>query len=264
MAWINLMKDFLICKLIIFFNLLFFLPFTTNAQKADSVNVKLQWHQKKYIKVAAIPVSLSIVGLSTIAVKSHTWISKYNIQAEYLEKQYSSTLNIEDHLRYVPIPFVYGLNLLGIKGENSFVERSIILAKALLIQHIIVTYMKKSFNVERPKGGNHSFPSSHTARAFTTATFMHHEFKHVSLWYSVAGYSFAATTGFLRMRNNHHWFPDVLVGAGIGILSSNLAYFTHKHMFSKWLQNKKKGKLVISFLPVYQKTMKGMYLIIKL
>ena len=248
----------------LFCNLLFFLPYTTNAQEGDSVNVNLQWHQKKYVKVAAVPVSLSMIGLSTIAVESHTWFSKYSIQAEYLEEQYGSSSNIDDHLRYAPIPLVYGLNLLGIKGENNFVERSLILAKALLIQHIIVTSMKKGFNVERPRGGNHSFPSSHTARAFTTATFMHHEFKDVSLWYSAAGYFFAATTGFLRMRNNHHWFPDVLVGAGIGILSSNLAYFTHKHKVSKWLKNRKKSKLVITLLPVYQNAMTGMYVRIKL
>ena len=28
-----------------------------------------------------------MIGLSTIAVESHTWISKYSIQAEYLEEQ---------------------------------------------------------------------------------------------------------------------------------------------------------------------------------
>ena len=97
-----------------FCNLLFFLSFTTNAQKADSVKVNLQWHQKKYIK------------------------------AEHLEEQYSSTSNSEDQLRNAPTPLVYGLNLLGIKRKNSFVERSFILAKVLLIQHIIEHLWEKA------------------------------------------------------------------------------------------------------------------------
>ncbi|HET6542449.1 MAG TPA: phosphatase PAP2 family protein, partial [Chryseolinea sp.] len=35
----------------------------------------------------------------------------------------------------------------------------------------------------------------------------------------------------MRILNNRHWVSDVLAGAGIGILSTNIAYLTHRY---KW------------------------------
>ena len=45
-----------------------------------------------------------------------------------------------------------------------------------------------------------------------------------SPWYSIAGYTLATATGVMRVLNNRHWISDVLSGAGIGILSTELAY----------------------------------------
>ena len=56
------------------------------------------------------------------------------------------------------------------------------------------------------------------------ATMLHKEYGPRSPWYSIAGYSMATVTGVSRMLNNKHWFSDVLVGAGIGILSVELGY----------------------------------------
>jgi membrane-associated phospholipid phosphatase len=39
-----------------------------------------------------------------------------------------------------------------------------------------------------------------------------------------SGYIIAATTGYLRIRNNKHWLSDVVAGAGTGILSTRLVY----------------------------------------
>ena len=36
------------------------------------------------------------------------------------------------------------------------------------------------------------------------------------------------------MLNNKHWLPDVLAGAGIGILSVNLADLTHQNKWPFW------------------------------
>ena len=45
-----------------------------------------------------------------------------------------------------------------------------------------------------------------------------------SPWYSVAGYGVATATGVMRVLNNRHRISDVLSGAGIGIMSGELAY----------------------------------------
>ena len=45
-----------------------------------------------------------------------------------------------------------------------------------------------------------------------------------SPWWSVAGYGVATATGVMRVLNNRHWVSDVMSGAGIGILSTELGY----------------------------------------
>jgi membrane-associated phospholipid phosphatase len=39
--------------------------------------------------------------------------------------------------------------------------------------------------------------------------------------------SFAVFTGVYRMLNDKHWFSDVVAGAGIGILSTEAAYWLY-------------------------------------
>lgn len=43
----------------------------------------------------------------------------------------------------------------------------------------------------------------------------------------------ATTTGLMRMTNNKHWLSDVLTGAGIGILSTELGYYLADLIFKK-------------------------------
>lgn len=40
----------------------------------------------------------------------------------------------------------------------------------------------------------------------------------------ISGYIIATATGTLRIMNNKHWVSDVVAGAGIGILSAEVAY----------------------------------------
>ncbi|MEG2554845.1 MAG: phosphatase PAP2 family protein [Odoribacter sp.] len=46
----------------------------------------------------------------------------------------------------------------------------------------------------------------------------------------VAAYVVATGTGLFRMYNNRHWCTDVLAGAGIGILSTRIAYWSYPLM----------------------------------
>ena len=99
---------------------------------------------------------------------------------------------------------------------------------ASLIMGSTVTAMKKLTTIERPDGSNKlSFPSGSTAIAFMGAEFLYQEYKEVSIWYGISGYLVATGTGFLRLHNNKHWFTDVVGGAGIGILSTKIAYWIH-------------------------------------
>lgn len=75
-------------------------------------------------------------------------------------------------------------------------------------------------NEQRPDlSDRHSFPSGHVALAFTGAELMRMEY---GTAYGIAGYAVAASVAFLRLYNNKHWFNDVIMGAGIGILSARI------------------------------------------
>jgi hypothetical protein len=50
------------------------------------------------------------------------------------------------------------------------------------------------------------------------------------------------------MINNKHWESDVIVGAGVGMLSANLVYATHLH---RW------GRKEVCMIPTYDGTNKG-------
>jgi membrane-associated phospholipid phosphatase len=103
------------------------------------------------------------------------------------------------------------------------------LAQSEILMIAMVRPLKYFTHETRPDGGPHSFPSGHTAQAFMAATWLHKEYGHKSVWYSIAGYTMATAVGTCRMMSNRHWASDVLVGAGIGVLSTNMVYLFHKH-----------------------------------
>jgi membrane-associated phospholipid phosphatase len=136
----------------------------------------------------------------------------------------------DDYLQYAPIAAVYALNALGVKGRNDFVNRTAILIKSEFLVGVLTYTLKQITAVPRPDSGKPtSFPSGHTAQAFAAATFMAKEFGHKNIGYSIGAYAIASGIGAMRVMNNRHWVSDVLVGAGIGILSTNIAYLTHQH-----------------------------------
>lgn len=218
--------------------------------------------RREVAKTVGVPVVLFSAGLLAMSSEKHTVLNKVSFQEEFMEHPYIGSFHPEDYTRDLPILAVYGLNAAGIKGKNTFMERSILLAKTMLIQHVLVSTLKSVTDMERPDGGHASFPSSHTSRAFAAATFMHYEYGHLSPWYSIGAYSVATLTGYMRMAHNHHWMNDVLVGAGIGVLSANIAYHTHRFKWTQW-RNKQNQK-VMSLSPLVAPGYAGILFIGKL
>lgn len=155
---------------------------------------------------------------------------------------------------------VYGLNAAGIKGKHNFRDRTIIYATSQLISAAFVLPLKHIVKEERPDGSNtQSFPSGHTATAFSSAQFMFREYKDTNFWLSISGYSFAVFTGVYRTVNDKHWVNDVVAGAGFGILSTELAYWLYPKI--NGLLTGKEKKNITMVMPFYQNKSVGIGLV---
>jgi len=71
-----------------------------------------------------------------------------------------------------------------------------------------------------------SFPSGHTAAAFSLATVVALQYRH-SGWVPVAAYTIAAGVGLSRLAMDRHWASDVAVGALVGHLVARLVVRNH-------------------------------------
>lgn len=83
----------------------------------------------------------------------------------------------------------------------------------------LTTYsLKYSIDEQRPNGGRQSFPSGHTATAFTGAEFIRVNYG----WkFGVPAYLAASYVGWSRVATNNHYPQDVYAGALIGIMSNH-------------------------------------------
>lgn len=133
---------------------------------------------------------------------------------------------IDDYLQFFGPAAVVGLKLGGYEGRSDWPR---LLASAALSYGIMAGFVngiKYTAKEMRPDGSTaNSWPSGHTATAFVGASLLHKEYGLTrSPWFSVAGYGMATATGVMRVLNNRHWISDVMSGAGIGILSTELGY----------------------------------------
>ena len=132
----------------------------------------------------------------------------------------------DDYMQLAPAAVMLGLKAAGVKGRSSWGRMLVSDAFAAALMAGVVNTLKTTTHVMRPDGSdNHSFPSGHTATAFMTATMLSKEYGHNFPWISIGAYTTATATGLMRMANNKHWLSDVLTGAGIGILSTEVGYW---------------------------------------
>lgn len=196
-------------------------------------------------------IPTALIGYGVIALSNEDLKSfNLNIRDNITEDNHRK-LALDNITQFVPMASVYALNFLGNKGKHNFKDRTIIMGTAYMLMGSTVFGLKNWTGVERPDGSAHSsFPSGHTANAFMGAEFLFQEYKDVAPWYGIVGYLVASGTGYLRMYNNRHWFSDVAAGAGIGILSTKVAYWIHPWMKEKIFKDKGE-KYSFMALPMY-------------
>jgi len=196
------------------------------------------------------PAVFVTYGLLSLKVKAIRNID-IHVYEDMMEDHPNFNYHIENYLQYAPAVMVYGLNLAGVHGKNTFIDRTILYGMSEGIMALTTFSLKKVTHRLRPDGSNrYSFPSGHTANAFAAAEFMAQEYSEKSPWYGIAGYSFATATAILRVYNRDHWFSDIIAGAGFGILSTKAAYLIYPLFRNKLFHDKKSNKTT-SLMPSF-------------
>jgi len=165
------------------------------------------------------------------AVKGDKAMFRVNQKAEDGGKKNTQLLTdfktgIDDYTQFFGPAAVVGLKLGGYEGRSDWPRLLASAGASYAIMAGFVNGIKYSAKEMRPDGSTaNSWPSGHTATAFVGATLLHKEYGLTrSPWWSVAGYGVATATGVMRVLNNRHWISDVMSGAGIGIMSTELGY----------------------------------------
>ena len=184
------------------------------------------------VKPYKVMDDLSFVGIPVFAAG---WIIKSEkalFRQDYKNPHSNTRLitnfktGIDDYTQYFGPVMTVGLKLGGYEGRSDWGR---LLGSSLMSYAIMAAFVngiKYTASEMRPDGSTaNSWPSGHTATSFVGATILHKEYGLTrSPWFSVAGYGVATATGVMRILNNRHWISDVLSGAGIGIMSTELGY----------------------------------------
>ena len=194
----------------------------------DSAIVKDNFFKSKAVRISAVPAIL-LVGSAA------TWGIRKDVRE--FRNRYLPTFryHYDDYLQYAPVATVFALNAAGVKGKHKMGRALVSYAFSAVIMASVVNTVKYTAKVERPDGSTrNSFPSGHTANSFMNATFLHKEYGQFrSPLYSVGAYTAATATAVGRELNNRHWISDVLAGAGIGILSTEVGYVIADKIFKE-------------------------------
>jgi membrane-associated phospholipid phosphatase len=186
-----------------------------NGQKIDSLAVNKELSYKKFV----IPTVVLTGGIFLLNSTPNNTIQKKS--NAFFGDEFSS--KIDDFTPLIPLAQLYAGRYMGFIPKNTVFHQTVDVVVANSLTLAVVKITKNLVKEKRPDGSdNLSFPSGHTAIAFTNAALLFQEYKDANFWYAGSGFAFATATGILRIANNRHYSSDVLAGAGIGLLSAIL------------------------------------------
>ncbi|QMU30351.1 phosphatase PAP2 family protein [Adhaeribacter radiodurans] len=224
-------------------------------QDSTLAPAKVPFFKSKGFKATVVPAVLIGYGISTM--KDHGIYSSYDAKRDLQRNFPNFKTKVDDYLIFAPFVELALAYSLQFEGNHDYLNTGILILKAEAINAVMVFGLKSITKQERPNGENsYSFPSGHTAHAFLAASIIHSELRHRSQWFGIGAYTIATGVGALRMLNNKHWQSDVFAGAGVGILSSHLAYLSHRNRWGR--------KPTIVFAPTYLYGVPGINLTINL
>ncbi len=207
---------------IVLLSMLISLPLNAQKLRLDSVS-GIKIYKQDYKKIAFVAAPILVTGVAT-----KLCMPNYSINNRGKEEKFNAFSVTE----FAPGAIMLGMKAFGVESRSSWGRMLTADAVSGLLTVGIVESLKRGVGEERPNGVDHrSFPSGHSALAFMTATMMAREYGWKSPWYTVGAYSLATATAMSRVVQNYHWAGDVLSGAGIGIMATQLGYFVSDLIF---------------------------------
>jgi len=214
------------------------MPLTGNIEMGDKWKPDFNFFKQRTnpgVKAYRFIDDMTFVGIPLFAagwaIKGDKAMFRVNAQAEQGGKKNTQLLTdfktgIDDYTQFFGPAAVVALKLGGYEGRSDWPRLLASAGMSYAIMAGFVNGIKYTAKEMRPDGSSaNSWPSGHTATAFVGASLLHKEYGLTrSPWWSVAGYGVATATGVMRVLNNRHWISDVMSGAGIGIMSTELGY----------------------------------------
>jgi len=201
-------------------------PLRLDSLRALTPSYRTRFMASPAFKRAVVPaalLTLAVLGTEKVDVLE----TDEALRREVVGRVHVQT-SLDDQLRHVPALASLGLSLAGVKGRHNTLNQALLFGLTYTINNTLTSNLKQLTHVERPQGSSFdSFPSQHTSAAFSAARLLDKEYRERSIWYSVGGYTVATATGGLRIAKDNHWLSDVMAGAGMGLLSTELAYWVY-------------------------------------
>lgn len=231
---------------------LFSNSFQLGAQAFESQGADSLQSQKRFINSSILPLSMLSAGVILNNSNFEKELNQ-NLRARMGE---NFEFKIDDYIMYAPILEMYLVDAFHVEAKNHWFDQTKYLVMSNVISAAITNSLKIITRKVRPDGSaNDAFPSGHTTFAFTNASVLMHEFKDSAPAIAYSGYLFSGTTGLFRMLNDKHWLSDVLVGAGVGILATELVYYLEPLKNFNPFKNKQN----INFVPIVNPDSQGFY-----
>ena len=202
--------------------LIFLFTFSLTICRSQNDSLISQPRKDSFFKKAALPLGM-IAGGSLLSQTDF----ELDFQ-KFVRRQTGDDFlyRADDYTRYIPYAQLAIANVVGLESKNHWFDQSKNLFIAGYATDWIVFKLKGMIFKRRPNGRfSNSFPSGHTSFSFTGASVLRHEYQDTAPIYGYSGYFFAATTGGFRIANNEHFISDVVVGAGIAMLITELVYY---------------------------------------
>ncbi|WP_035846976.1 phosphatase PAP2 family protein [Crocinitomix catalasitica] len=215
--------------------------FGMNTTKRDSTKTG-----KQYVSVIIAPIALSLLSVDLMRDSI-----KYGLQKVFRSRvDEDFHTGIDDWIHYAPVVMMYAADLFKVPAKNTVWNQTKYLIFSEAITAGIVWGLKYSLKIQRPNNGAfNAYPSGHTSQAFVQSQVLYNEFRETAPLLAASGFLFSISTGTIRILNNKHWVPDVLLGAGIAMLVTNTIY--HFEPLKNWnpFKNLKEKQLDLTFMP---------------